>query len=161
MKSPFKRGFRKILNALSQNRPILPFRSGEANNELSATPSLPARAYALSVQMIEFRKTIMSPSFYYRRQIIEIFECDDTFLDKLEAEDLVHSVEDESEQERVFPPDQVERIRIINNLMRELDVNLAGVEVILAMRENMIRMQRQFDEILEMLVQELKGRIPG
>ena len=115
----------------------------------------------LSVQMIEFRKTIMSPSFYYRRQIIEIFECDDTFLDKLEAEDLVHSVEDESEQERVFPPDQVERIRIINNLMRELDVNLAGVEVILAMRENMIRMQRQFDEILEMLVQELKGRIPG
>ncbi len=116
---------------------------------------------ALSVKMLEFRKTIMRPSFYYRRQIIEIFECDDTFLDKLEAEDLVHSVEDESEQERVFPPDQVERIRIINNLMRELDVNLAGVEVILAMRENMIRMQRQFDEILEILVQELKGRIPG
>ncbi|MGO9116004.1 MAG: chaperone modulator CbpM [Desulfomonilaceae bacterium] len=116
---------------------------------------------ALAVQMIEFRKTIMTSNFYYRRQIIEIFECDDTFLDKLEAEDLVHSVEDESEQERVFPPDQVERIRIINNLVRELDVNLAGVEVILAMRENMIRMQRQFDEILEILVQELKGRIPG
>ena len=103
----------------------------------------------------------MAPNFYYRRQIIEIFECDETFLDKLEAEDLVHSVEDESEQERVFPSDQVERIRIINNLMRDLDVNLAGVEVILAMRENMIRMQRQFDEILDILVQELKGRIPG
>jgi MerR family transcriptional regulator, heat shock protein HspR len=116
---------------------------------------------ALSVQMIEFRKTTMAPSFYYRRQIIEIFECDNTFLDTLEAEDLVHSVEDESEQERVFPPDQVERIRIINNLVRDLEVNLAGVEVILAMRENMIRMQRQFDEILEILVQELKGRIPG
>jgi MerR family transcriptional regulator/heat shock protein HspR len=116
---------------------------------------------ALSVQVIEFRKTIMTSNFYYRRQIIEIFECDDTFLDKLEAEDLVHSVEDESEQERVFPPDQVERIRIINNLVRDLEVNLAGVEVILAMRENMIRMQRQFDEILEILVQELKGRIPG
>lgn len=45
MKSPFKRGFRDVLNALSQNRPILPFRSGEANNELTAAPSLPARAY--------------------------------------------------------------------------------------------------------------------
>lgn len=115
---------------------------------------------ALSVQMIEFRKTIMAPNFYYRRQVIEIFECDDTFLDKLEAEDLVHSVEDESEQERVFPPDQVERIRIINNLVRELDVNLAGVEVILAMRENMIRMQRQFDEILEILCTRIKRKNP-
>jgi MerR family transcriptional regulator/heat shock protein HspR len=102
----------------------------------------------------------MAPDYYYRRQIIEIFECDESFIDRLEAEDLVQSVEAESEPERVFPPDQVERIRIINNLMRELDVNLAGVEVILAMRENMIRMQRQFDEILEILVQELKGRMP-
>ncbi len=103
----------------------------------------------------------MAPDYYYRRQIIEIFECDEGFIDRLEAEDLVQSVEAESEPERVFPPDQVERIRIINNLMRELEVNLAGVEVILAMRENMIRMQRQFDEILDILVQELKGRMPG
>ena len=103
----------------------------------------------------------MAPDYYYRRQIIEIFECDEGFIDRLEAEDLVQSVEAESEPERVFPPEQVERIRIINNLMRELEVNLAGVEVILAMRENMIRMQRQFDEILDILVQELKGRMPG
>jgi MerR family transcriptional regulator, heat shock protein HspR len=103
----------------------------------------------------------MAADYYYRRQIIEIFECDEGFIDRLEAEDLVQSVEAESEPERVFPPDQVERIRIINNLMRELEVNLAGVEVILAMRENMIRMQRQFDEILDILVRELKGRIPG
>lgn len=103
----------------------------------------------------------MAPDYYYRRQIIEIFECDEGFIDRLEAEDLVQSVETESEPERVFPPDQVERIRIINNLMRELEVNLAGVEVILAMRENIIRMQRQFDEILDILVRELKGRMPG
>ncbi len=103
----------------------------------------------------------MAADYYYKRQILEIFECEESFLEILEAEDLVHSVAEESEQERVFPPDQVERIRIINNLMRELDVNLAGVEVIMAMRENMIRMQRQFDKILETLVQELKGKIPG
>ena len=103
----------------------------------------------------------MAPEYYYRRQIIEIFEFDEGFLDRLEAEDLIHSIEAASEPERVFPPDQVERIRIINNLMQGLEVNLPGVEVIMAMRENMIRMQRQFDEILDILVQELKGRMPG
>jgi hypothetical protein len=39
-------------------------------------------------------------------------------------------------------------------------VNLAGVEVIMEMRENLIRMQRQFDQILETLVKELKTRLP-
>ncbi len=43
-----KRGFSEILSALSQNRPIPPFRSGEANNELTAAPSLPARAFPVS-----------------------------------------------------------------------------------------------------------------
>ncbi len=38
-------------------------------------------------------------------------------------------------------------------------MNLPGVEVILEMRENMIRMQRQFDQILEAIVKELKVRL--
>jgi MerR family transcriptional regulator, heat shock protein HspR len=99
--------------------------------------------------------------FYFRRQIIEIFECDEDFLRELEEEDLINPVTTGSAPEPVFPPDQVERIRIIYNLMHELDVNLAGVEVILEMRENMIQMQRQFDKILEGLVRELKQRIPS
>ena len=70
-------------------------------------------------------------------------------------------MQEESTSERVFPPDQVERIRIIDNLVNDLEVNLAGVEVIMEMRENLIRMQRQFDQILETLVKELKTRLPG
>ncbi len=103
----------------------------------------------------------MARNYYYRQQIIEIFELDERFLDALEAEDLVHPVQEESTRERVFPPDQVERIRIIDNLVNDLEVNLAGVEVIMEMRENLIRMQRQFDQILETLVKELKTRLPG
>lgn len=103
----------------------------------------------------------MARNYYYRHQIIEIFEVDESFLDALEAEDLVHPVQEESTRERVFPPDQVERIRIIHNLVSDLEVNLAGVEVIMEMRENLIRMQRQFDQILETLVKELKTRLPG
>ncbi len=103
----------------------------------------------------------MATDYYYRRQVIEIFKVDEDFLDILEAEELIHPVQVESAQEKVFPPDEVERIRIINNLVNDLEVNLPGVEVILEMRENLIRMQRQFDQILETLVKELKNRLPG
>ncbi|MGB6064931.1 MAG: chaperone modulator CbpM [Desulfomonilaceae bacterium] len=103
----------------------------------------------------------MATDYYYRRQVIEIFKVDEDFLDILEAEELIHPVQVESAREKVFPPDEVERIRIINNLVNDLEVNLPGVEVILEMRENLIRMQRQFDQILETLVKELKNRLPG
>ncbi len=102
----------------------------------------------------------MAENYYYRRQIIEIFEVEESFLDVLEAEDLVRPVPEEATHEKVFTPDQVERIRIINNLVHDLEVNLAGVEVIMEMRENLIRMQRQFDQILERLVEELRARLP-
>jgi MerR family transcriptional regulator/heat shock protein HspR len=40
-----------------------------------------------------------------------------------------------------------------------MDINLPGVEVILTMRQNMIDMRRQFDDILKDLAQELQSRI--
>ncbi|MEW6140054.1 MAG: chaperone modulator CbpM [Thermodesulfobacteriota bacterium] len=100
----------------------------------------------------------MAQNYYRREQVIEILKIEEQFLDELEAEELVRP-QALSSRERVFSPDQVERIRIIANLVRQLDVNLAGCEVILEMRENMIRMQRQFDEILSCLVDELKRRL--
>ncbi|AFM25149.1 chaperone modulator CbpM [Desulfomonile tiedjei] len=101
----------------------------------------------------------MTQRYYFKREIIEEFGFDEHLLIKLESEELVHSVEVESEPERVYPLDQYDRLRVICNLMNELEVNLPGVEVILEMRENMIRMQQQFDEILEILVRELKMRL--
>jgi DNA-binding transcriptional MerR regulator len=101
----------------------------------------------------------MSQKYYYRQQIVELFDCEEEFLDELEAEELVCSVEVSSERERVFPEDQVERIRVINNLVRDLEVNLPGAEVILEMRENMMRMQQRFDQILQALLKEFRGRV--
>lgn len=101
----------------------------------------------------------MSQKYYYRQQIVELFDCDEEFLDKLEAEELVRPVKVNSEKERVFPEDQVERIRVINNLVRDLEVNLPGAEVILEMRENMMRMQERFDRILLALLEEFKERM--
>jgi MerR family transcriptional regulator, heat shock protein HspR len=101
----------------------------------------------------------MSQKYYHRRQIVELFNCDEEFLEELEAEEIVSPVQVASEKERVFPEDQVERIRVISNLIRDLDVNLPGAEVILEMRENMIRMQQRFDRILEALLEQFKGRM--
>jgi MerR family transcriptional regulator/heat shock protein HspR len=49
---------------------------------------------------------------------------------------------------RLFTQDDLKRLEIILTLTRELGVNLAGVEVILNMREKMERMQQQFDEVI-------------
>ena len=101
----------------------------------------------------------MSQRYYYREQIVELFDCDEEFLDKLEAEELVRPVKVDSEKESVFPEDQVERIRVIHNLVRDLEVNLPGAEVILEMRENMMRMQERFDRILQALLEEFRERM--
>jgi MerR family transcriptional regulator, heat shock protein HspR len=101
----------------------------------------------------------MDKNYYHRKQVLEIFGFDEVFLDELEAEDLVKSQYLEMGQEKVFTADQVERLRIISNLVQELEVNLPGVEVILEMRQNIIIMQRQFDQILEALVRELRSRL--
>jgi MerR family transcriptional regulator, heat shock protein HspR len=102
----------------------------------------------------------MAQDYYYKREVIEIFQCDEGFLDLLVDEDLVRPVSIEQHSEAVFTPEELERVRIIKNLIQELDVNIPGVEVILSMRENMILMQNQFYEILETLVKELKHRLP-
>ncbi|MBM4329005.1 MAG: hypothetical protein FJ118_17800 [Deltaproteobacteria bacterium] len=102
----------------------------------------------------------MAQDYYYRREILKIFDCDDEFLNRLEQEDLVRAVRIASSGDVVFTADQMERIRIIHNLVTELEVNLPGCEVILEMRENMMRMQEQFDAILAQLARQLKERLP-
>lgn len=58
---------------------------------------------------------------------------------------------------RLYSEEDVEKLEMILRLTRELGVNLAGVEVILSMREKMEQMQREMDETIRML-QEGLGR---
>ena len=50
---------------------------------------------------------------------------------------------------RYYTEQDVERLELILNLTRDLGVNLAGVEIILNMREKMNRMQREFEDFLQ------------
>ena len=50
---------------------------------------------------------------------------------------------------RYYTEEDVERLELILNLTRDLGVNLAGVEIILNMREKMNQMQREFENFLQ------------
>ena len=52
---------------------------------------------------------------------------------------------------RLFEDVDLERLEIILSLTRDLGVNLAGVEIILNMREKMDAMQREFERFFEYL----------
>ena len=59
---------------------------------------------------------------------------------------------------RLYTDEDLDRLDIILKLTRELGVNLAGVEIILNMREKMAAMQRQIEGFIETLNQELSQR---
>ncbi len=52
---------------------------------------------------------------------------------------------------RLYTDDDIERLEVILKLTRDLGVNLAGVEIILNMREKMDLMQQEFNRFFEML----------
>ena len=56
---------------------------------------------------------------------------------------------------RLYSDADMERLETILSLTRELGVNLAGVEIILNMRERMEVMQREVNEFMEYVKREL------
>lgn len=52
---------------------------------------------------------------------------------------------------RLYSDEDLQRLEVILKLTRDLGVNLAGVEIILNMREKMDQMQREFNHFFEML----------
>ena len=61
---------------------------------------------------------------------------------------------------RLYDADTIERLEIILTLTRSLGVNLAGVEVILHMKQRMERMHGDVQKMLEVLSREFGGRRP-
>src|SRR6201993_1298527 len=59
---------------------------------------------------------------------------------------------------RLYTDDDLERLEVILKLTRELGVNLAGVEIILNMREKMAAMQQQIEEFVSTLNDEIATR---
>ena len=87
-------------------------------------------------------------------EVVKICGVDEEFVIRLEKEKVIYSIIRRSR--KLYPLDQVDRVRVARLLIEEMGVNLEGAEVALHMREQMIAMQRQFNELLRLLGQELK-----
>lgn len=59
---------------------------------------------------------------------------------------------------RLYTDQDLERLEVILKLTRDLGVNLAGVEIILNMRERMGEMQRQIEQFVSSLNTEISHR---
>ena len=82
-------------------------------------------------------------------EVIEICGVDEKFVLLLEKEEVIRPII--QRKQKMYPLDQVDRVRVAHVLYREMQVNLEGVEVALHMREQMIAMQRAFEKtILEL-----------
>ena len=56
---------------------------------------------------------------------------------------------------RLYTDDDLERLEVILTLARDMGVNLAGIEIILNMREKMVEMEKQMNEFATVVQQEL------
>jgi len=82
--------------------------------------------------------------------VAEQFELHPQTLRLYEREGLLKPSRSEGNT-RLYTDTDLERLEIILSLTRDLGVNLAGVEIILNMREKMDAMQREFERFFEYL----------
>jgi MerR family transcriptional regulator/heat shock protein HspR len=61
---------------------------------------------------------------------------------------------------RLYTQEDIDRLEVILNLTRDLGVNLAGVEVILNMRQRLAEMQGEMQEFIEYVEREFTNRSP-
>lgn len=86
--------------------------------------------------------------------VAELYDIHPQTLRLYEREGLLKPSRSEGNM-RLYTDADLERLEMILALTRDLGVNLAGVEVILNMREKMLAMQREFNLFLEQLKQHL------
>jgi MerR family transcriptional regulator, heat shock protein HspR len=98
-----------------------------------------------------------SRAAYMISAVAERYEIHPQTLRLYEREGLLAPSRSEGNT-RLYTDEDLERLEVILKLTRELGVNLAGVEIILNMREKMEAMQQQMQGFVSTLNQELSQR---
>jgi len=97
---------------------------------------------------------------YMISSVAELYKVHPQTLRLYERHGLIKPSRSEGNTRLYTQPD-IERLEIVLNLAREMGVNLAGIEIILNMRERMTHMQEQMEQFLHLLQQELaRGASP-
>lgn len=85
------------------------------------------------------------------REVLEFLGIDDpSLLDELRREGLF--------EDEWLEPDEAEELRVATELIRELGVNPAGVEVVLHMRRRLLALEERMSRSLRRLLAELDSR---
>src|SRR5271169_4797107 len=98
-----------------------------------------------------------SKAAYMISAIAEQYEIHPQTLRLYEREGLLKPSRSDGNT-RLYTDGDLERLEVILHLTRDLGVNLAGVEIILNMREKMAEMQAQIEEFVTTLNRELVAR---
>ena len=88
--------------------------------------------------------------------VCEMFEIHPQTLRMYEKEGLLHP--QRVSGARLYSQEDLERIRVILNLTKELGVNRAGVDIILRMRRRVETLQREMDNMLDYLELDMQKR---
>jgi MerR family transcriptional regulator, heat shock protein HspR len=95
-----------------------------------------------------------SKAAYMISSVAEQYEIHPQTLRLYEREGLLKPSRSEGNT-RLYTDEDLERLEVILHLTRDLGVNLAGVEIILNMRERMGQMQAQMQEFIATLNREM------
>ena len=101
-----------------------------------------------------------SKAAYMISAVAEQYEIHPQTLRLYEREGLLRPSRSEGNT-RLYTDSDLERLEVILHLTRDLGVNLAGVEIILNMREKMSEMQRQIETFVSDLNREFAAQARG
>ncbi len=97
-------------------------------------------------------------NFYHISVVSQKFDLHPQTLRLYEREGLLKPSRSQGNT-RLYSDEDLRQLELILNLIRDLGVNLAGVEVILNMRQKMQQMETQISELLEYVKKEFfKGK---
>src|SRR5512141_2189002 len=103
-----------------------------------------------------------SKSAYWISAVAEMYGIHPQTLRLYEREGLLRPSRTEGKS-RLYSDENLERLEFILSLVRDLGVNLAGVEVVLDLRSRMQQMQDEMGGVLEAMSQRMReaGLDPG
>jgi hypothetical protein len=84
--------------------------------------------------------------YYTRAEILGMLPVDEAFLLLLEQEEIIW-LDAPGAGSNAYSERMLERVRVSYNLVQDLDVNLAGAAVILALREQIEELQQRLHEL--------------
>ncbi len=95
-------------------------------------------------------------SYHTRKQLLELLDTDDGFIASLEQEEIIVADSPAGGQGE-FSDRMLERARVAQNLIRDLAVNMAGVAVIVRMREELAELRHRLEELLDDVQKRERG----